>query len=1135
MTLTPDLSFSLADRYAALQGEVLLTGIQALVRGPLDQLRADRQAGRSTSAFISGYQGSPLGGYDRELQANVALLDEFGVVHRPALNEELGATAVMGSQLVSTFDARRYDGVVGVWYGKAPGLDRAGDAIRHAQFAGTGRYGGVLALVGDDPACKSSTLPSRSEPLLAALGLPVFYPGTMQDVLDLCRHGVELSRACGLWVAMKVVTAIADGSGIAVVDPDRLQPEVPILERDGHVWTPALTGHIGPVNAILGEGEVLGTRMEMAQRYVEANGLSRFVVDGPSPWLGVVAGGHTAEQVLEAFGELGLDHAQVAELGIRVLKLGALHPLDVAAIRRLAGGVQTLLVVEDKQPFLETMVRDALYGRSGAPAVIGKRDAAGAPLIPLTGALTSTVLAEPLRRVLETTVAPERLRPARRDDGLQFAIAAEATRTPFFCSGCPHNTSTKVPEGALVGAGIGCHGMIVLMDGDSRGEVVGITQMGGEGAQWIGMAPFLDAPHLFQNLGDGTFCHSGQLAVQAAIAAGVTMTFKLLYNSAVAMTGGQDATGQLPVPQVATKLIADGVKEVIITTDEPSRYRRVALPARTRVWHRDRIVEAQDRLRGIAGVTVLIHDQQCAAEKRRDRKRGLVPTPTRKIVIDHRVCEGCGDCGVQSNCLSLQPLDTEFGRKTVIDQASCNLDTSCIKGDCPAFLTVTPAGRAKTAVRQPDGPPPEPPPIVPAEGVTIRMPGVGGTGVVTVSQLLGAAAKIDGRDSRAVDQTGLSQKAGPVVSTISIGDARAGTVDVLLGFDLLVSVTPANLAGLDPDASVVIASTSIAPTGRMVGRPDTATVEILPYLGELDRRSRAARNRYVDASGLTVGLLGSALTANVFLLGVAFQAGAIPISADAIERAMELNGAAVEANRAAFRWGRTWVVDPVQVEAAAGREVAPAVDTSGLDDLDDDAELRRMVAIRRAELVAYQDRATAAHYVDVVRRCRAAEQAAGGDGTFTRTVAHQLHRLMAYKDEYEVARLLLTSRTRAEQAVGPVENVAWNLHPPLLRSLGMQRKLRLGNWSRPALLALRSMKRVRGTRLDPFGRTDARRTERQLIADYEQLVARLLPELAEDPAGCARVAGLVDVVRGYETVKLRNVAAYRSALAEAGY
>jgi indolepyruvate ferredoxin oxidoreductase len=1137
MTMTPDLSFSLADRYEATSGEVLLTGIQALVRGPLDQLRADRRAGLRTTAFFSGYQGSPLGGYDRELQANRALLDQYDAVHRPAVNEELGATAVMGSQLVATLASRRYDGVVGVWYGKSPGVDRSGDAFRHAQFAGTARYGGVLALVGDDPASKSSTLPSRSEPALAALGLPVLYPGTMQDIVDLCRHGVALSRACGLWVAIKVVTPVADGTGLAVIDPARISPVLPVLVVDGRPWAPQVTGSIGPPYAAAMEAEVLGTRFEMAELYIGQNGLNRFVADPPSAWLGIVVGGHTADQVLAALGALGLDHEAAAACGIRVLKLGAVHPLEREAVRRLARGVETVLVVEDKQPFLEPLVRDALYGTTGAPVVVGKRDVDGSPLVPLAGALTAENLAPALRRVVERVVPAERLVPARREAALRITVSPEAMRTPWFCSGCPHNTSTRVPDGALVGAGIGCHGMITLMGAQGRGEIIGITQMGGEGAQWIGMAPFVDDPHLFQNLGDGTYCHSGQLAVQAAVAADVTMTFKLLYNAAVAMTGGQDATGQLPVPQIATKLIAEGVRRIVITSEDPGRYRGVGLPARTEVWHRDRIIEAQEQLRETPGVTVLIHDQQCAAELRRDRKRGIVPAPGFKVVIDHRICEGCGDCGVQSNCLSLQPLETEFGRKTVIDQASCNLDTSCIKGDCPAFVTVKPATeRSRTGAA--DGGPlaelPEPRLVVPAEGVMIRMPGIGGTGVVTVSQLLGAAAKIDGLAASAVDQTGLSQKAGPVVSTTALGSPVPGRIDVLLGFDLLVAVTPLNVAGLDPEASVVVASTTLTPTGRMVGRPDIAGLEVLPYVAELDSRSRAALNRYVDASALTIGLLGSAVTANVFLLGVAHQSGAIPLSAAAIERAIELNGAAVEANLEAFRWGRTWVVDPDRVETAAGHALASDVDLTGLDDLAGDPELQRMVAVRRDELVAYQDRRMADRYLAVVRRCHAVESAAGGDGSFTRTAAHQLHRVMAYKDEYEVARLLLSGRSRIEQAVGPVEEVTWHLHPPMLRALGMNSKLRLGARSRPALTSLASMKRLRGTRFDPFGRAKVRRAERQLVGDYVALLERLLPRLASEPGECARLAGLVDMVRGYEDIKLANLARYQEALAAEG-
>jgi indolepyruvate ferredoxin oxidoreductase len=1124
--------FTLGDRYTTVSGEILATGVQALARLPMDQMRADRRAGLDTAAFISGYQGSPLGGYDRELQSQRALLDELRIVHRPALNEELGATAVTGSQLAQTFASHRYDGVLGIWYGKSPGVDRAGDAIRHGNFAGTSRHGGVLALTGDDPACKSSTLPSRSEVTLGALGVAVLYPGTVQDVLDLGLHGVALSRASGLWVAIKVVTAVADGSGTALVDPDRIRPVVPSLEVDGRAWTPTLTGNVMTPSL---EAEVLGPRTEMALRYILENGLNRIVVDAPRPWLGIVAGGHVCEQVMEALATLGLDEGALEDAGVRVLKLGALSPFDGQSVRRLAAGTSTVLVVEDKTPNVETLVRDALYGVADRPRVLGKRDAEDRPLIPLTGALTAAGLVEPLRRVLTMVLPPERLAPSRTAAKPSFHLSPEAVRTPFFCSGCPHNTGTLVPDGSLVGAGIGCHGMVSFLGGGSRGTITGITQMGGEGSQWIGIAPFVADPHLFQNVGDGTFFHSGQLSVQAAVAADVDITFKLLYNSAVAMTGGQDATGLLPVPAVASKLLSEGVKEVVITTDEPGKYRGVPLPKGATVRHRDDIIKAQEHLRTIPGVTVLIHDQQCAAEKRRDRKRGLLPRPTFKIMIDERVCEGCGDCGVKSNCLSLQPIDTEFGRKTTIDQASCNLDVSCIKGDCPAFVTVTLAKGGSRGGR-PGGvldgtEAPEPTPIIPAAGATLRMPGIGGTGVVTVSQMLAAAARMEEIPTHSVDQTGLSQKAGPVVSTISIGAPEPGRIDVLLGFDVLTSVTPANLQGLDPEASVVVASTTITPTGRMVGRVATAPLDPRPLVAELDSRSRRGANTYVDASRLTAGLLGDAVTANVFLLGVAYQAGVIPVTAASIERAIDLNGTAVDLNLQAFRWGRLWVVDPDHVERQAGLRPQAEGSTKGLEDFAGDAELQRMLAVRVAELTAYQDRRYARRYLGVVRRCAEAERTAGTDGAFTRTVAHQLHRLMAYKDEYEVARLLLEGGDQVTRTFGEVDKVTWNLHPPVLRAMGLKRKLKLGPWARPALVGLRSMKRVRGTRLDPFGRAEVRRTERQLVVDYVALVDRLLPLLATDPADAARVAGLVDVVRGYEGVKMANVEAYRKMLA----
>jgi indolepyruvate ferredoxin oxidoreductase len=1124
--------FSLQQRYEAAPRQILATGIQALVRLPIDLMRADRAKGWNTAAFISGYQGSPLGGYDRELQSQRKLLDELNIVHVPGLNEELAATSVFGSQVAQTYERPKFEGVAGVWYGKSPGLDRAGDAIRHGSFGGTGRKGGVVLLVGDDAAAKSSTLPSRSDPTLVALHLPVFYPGTVQEVLDLGIHAFAMSRLTGLWVAMKITTPVADGSGIAEVSPGRVDPVLPTFDVDGKRWTPTLSGHVGVPFANTLEIEVLGNRIEWAKRYVAANPVNQFVTNPAQAWLGIVAGGYDMQQVLEALRVLGLDAERLAALGVRVLKLGALHPLDHGAIRELAGGVSTVMVCEDKLDFLESRVRSVLYGSANAPAIVGKVDHDGRPLITHYGALTIDNLVDSLRRVLTLRIPADQLATVRKPEPVRITLGVEAVRTPFFCSGCPHNTGLLVPEGSLVGAGIGCHGMVSIVPREQTGHVTGITQMGGEGAQWIGTAPFVEDQHFFQNMGDGTFFHSGQLAVQAAIASGTTMTFKILYNAAVAMTGGQDAAGLRSVPEMAQMLMAEGVKHITITTDDPAKYRGVDLPSGVDVVHRDAIVDAQEKLRAMDGVTVHIHDQQCAAEKRRDRKRGILAPATFRVMIDERVCEACGDCGVKSNCLSLHSTETEFGRKTVIDQASCNVDASCLKGDCPAFITVKP-GKSKKTKRgtMSEEPLPAPTLVVPPD-VAIRMPGIGGTGVVTVSQVLAAAAQIAGVDAKTADQTGLSQKAGPVVSTVTLGDPTPGQIGVLLAFDALASSTPANLAGLDSEHSVALVSTSIAPTGRMIGKVASHGLDLTPLRTELARRTNATRNLYVDASQLVTALLGNAVTANVFMVGAAYQAGFIPLPGEAIERAIELNGTAVEANLAAFRWGRRWTVDPGEVEKTAGANVAYDLQPYEVDEIDD-AVLRELVERRAGDLVAYQNKRYAARYVDVVVRAHRAEEAAAGDGEFAATVARQLHHAMAYKDEYEVARLLLAGRAKVAAQFGDDAKMTWNLYPPMLRSMGLGRKLRFGSWSVPLLGALRRMKGLRGTALDPFGHAKVRRTERAMVEEYIALVDEASARLSTDPRKALELVGLIDQVRGYEGVKMANVERYREALATA--
>ena len=1149
--------FDLDAKYREEEGSFFFTGVQALVRAPLEQIRADRRAGQRTAGFISGYQGSPLGGYDRELIAHRQILDSLDIVHKPGLNEDLGATAVMGSQVAATFPGQRFDGVLGVWYGKSPGLDRSGDAIRHANYAGTSRTGGVLALTGDDPSNKSSTLPSSSEWALADLHVPTLHPGNVQEVLDLALHGVAMSRASGLWSGIKIVTAVADGSGTVQVGPGRIDPVIPELIWDGQPYFPKVRGNIGPPVTNTVEREIYEARLELARLYGVENKLNRVTHDAPDAWLGVVASGRVYHEVLEAFRVLGVSEEDLVGLGIRLFQLSQLYPMDRDVMRGFARGLREVVVVEEKRPFIEMHLRDALYGLVDAPPVVGKKDPEGTILVPGHGALDADALVEPLRRRVTTQVDPSRLVPAHVHEEPALAgrrLGMLPSRTPYYCSGCPHSTGTKAPEDALVGGGIGCHGLVGLMDPKRVGTVMGNTHMGGEGAHWVGIEPFVDVDHFIQNMGDGTFAHSGSLAIRQAVSAGSHMTFKILYNGAVAMTGGQDAAGAMPVDRLSSWLLAEGVTRVLITTDDRGKYRGVDLAGGVEVWDRDRIIEAQQALAAEPGVTVLIHDQQCAAEKRRDRKRGLADDPPIRVVINERVCEGCGDCGSKSNCLSVQPIETEFGRKTAIHQSSCNKDYSCLDGDCPAFLTVVPrkkglrkASRSEGgARRRPELDPAElaePTPIVPTGDLTIRMPGIGGTGVVTVSQVLGTAATLAGKYVGGLDQTGLSQKAGPVVSDLRLTDEpvegtnkiTSGSVDLYLVFDMLVGLSPNNLMGTSAERTVAVASTTKTPTGLMIRDTKARFPDQKELQNELDAATRADHNRYLDAVELTERLFGDSVTANIFQVGVAYQIGALPIGAGAIEQAIELNGAAVEANKLAFRWGRMWAIDPERVRAASvypedhmpkpSEALSGAIAAAGLTE----GELGRLVRLRAADLADYQDERYARKYLDTV-----AKAAATGQDQFAEAVARYMYKLMAYKDEYEVARLHLeeTAKLQVTDAVGSDVKVSWNLHPPSLRAMGMDGKIRLGPWFKPALSSLRGAKRLRGTPMDPFGYAKVRRVERSLVKEYRTLVEKVAPEVDDANVELAtELANLPDLVRGYEEVKLANVDVYHSELA----
>jgi indolepyruvate ferredoxin oxidoreductase len=1145
----PDVSIE--DKYVLEQGTIFLSGIQALVRVMLDQVRADRRNGLNTAVFCSGYQGSPIGGLDKEILRLRGLATDHALHFMPGLNEELAATAVYGSQLALGLPGPRYDGVTGIWYGKNPGLDRAMDALRHANFAGTHPRGGALALVGDDPSCKSSTLPSAGEATLAALNMPTFYPGTLQEVLDLGLHAIACSRASGLWSALKIVTNVADSAGTASVWPARVVPVMPTVEWEGQPYRHRPSGNLLAPASLDLERTLFGPRLELARQYAAVNQLNPVSVPTRDAWLGVVAPGKVYYELMQALRDLGVDQRDLDRAGIRLMKVGMLYPHDKQAFCEFARGLEEIFVVEEKLPFLEVAVRDALYGTAGAPRVVGKLDEHDRPLLPAELDLDADTIALALARRLQARLDLDSVRVrAEQIEERRAALAREApglARTPYFCSGCPHNTSTANPDDVLLGAGIGCHTMILLAP-EGRGTITGITQMGGEGAQFVGMKDFTDSLHFVQNVGDGTFHHSASLAIRFAAAANVNITYKLLYNDTVAMTGGQDVLGQLKIPDLTKWLALEGVKRIILTTEQPERYEGVALHPICEVRHRRDLAEAQAELAAVEGVTVLIHDQACAAELRRLRKRGKAADPPQRIFINERVCEGCGDCGKKSNCLSVLPVDTEFGRKTQIHQSSCNKDYSCLRGDCPSFLTVVPAKGKKPASKPGDakakGAPPMPPVELrePATRVSrddflMRMPGVGGTGVVTVSQIIQMAAMLDGRHCFGLDQTGLSQKGGPVVSDVRISrdriegsnKASAGRADLLLGFDVLGAASPKNLLVADPQRTVAVVNIAAVPTAAMVTDTRVRFPDQQRTLETIERSTRAAENVYVDAQMLSERLFGDHMPANTILIGAAFQAGCLPISSAALEQAIRLNGAAVDKNLAAFAWGRAAVADPAAVQAALdppADDVAPRAAN----------ELERILAVRISELTAYANEAYAREYEERVREVAGAEAARGapGETAVAEAYARSLYKLMAYKDEYEVARLhlLASEREKVAEQFGEGAKVWFMLHPPLLRAMGLQRKLKLGGWFRPMFGLLYRMRRLRGTWLDPFGRAEVRRVERRLIAEYRELMDRALERLSPETHGTlARIAELPDVIRGYEDIKLRGVERFREEAA----
>ena len=1130
---------TLDDKYDLTKSRVFVTGYQALVRLTLMQKEFDRRAGLNTAGYVTGYRGSPLGGLDYQFQRVAALLQKNDVVFQPGINEDLAATALWGSQQAELRGEGKYDGVFGIWYGKGPGVDRTGDVFRHANFAGTSKHGGVLALMGDDHTAELSTTAHQSEYHFVDVMIPILNPAGVQEILDYGLYGFAMSRYTGAWAALKCMhetvesTAVIDGSleRIKIVTPtDFAMPEGGLGIRLGDTF--------------LGmEARLHDYKRDAMLAFIRANKLNRVITSGGrNAKIGVITTGKAYLDVRQALDELGIDEVRCNDLGLRIYKVGCPWPISRQDLAEFAKGLDLIIVVEEKRSLIEVQVREELYGTANQPVVVGKKDEQGNWLFPVKGALDPNDVAICIgERLLK--VAPNeqiaghvaRLKEAQR----VLAVTQDvAVRTPYFCSGCPHNSSTVVPAGSRAYAGIGCHFMAQWMDRSTQGY----THMGGEGANWIGEAPFSKRGHVFQNLGDGTYNHSGYMAIRAAIASGVNITYKILFNDAVAMTGGQMHDGGLTVWQIAAQVAAEGAKRVVVVSDEPKKYPPgIEWPKGISFHHRDDLQAVQKVLSEIPGTTVLIYDQTCAAEKRRRRKRGTFPDPDKRVIVNELVCEGCGDCGVQSNCVSVQPLETEFGRKRVIDQSSCNKDYSCVKGFCPSFVTVHGAKLKQGVGANLDAPmPPLPEPKLPPMGQTygIIVTGVGGTGVVTIGGILGMAAHLEGKGVGIIDMAGLAQKGGAVYSHMRIAEraedihairVAAGGADLVLGGDIVVAGNKKVLAAVQPGQTAMVVNLAEFLPGDFTRNADfSLPTERLKRA--ISNASGAEHAHFIDANRIASALFGSTLAANVFLVGYAYQLGAIPLSGEAIEQAIALNGEAVKVNVAAFRFGRRAAVDPAGVEALA--KPAQADENQRLSQSFDE-----MVERRVEFLTAYQSSRYAGRYHALVERAKDAEAAkAPGQCGFAEAVARYLFKLMAYKDEYEVARLYTDGNFLKQVAStfdGQDLRFEFHLAPPLWTKpdpvTGVPRKTSFGPWMMSAFGVLAKLKFLRGTAFDPFGYSHERKVERKLIADYETLLEELMAKLTpvNHPLAVA-LAAIPEKIRGYGHVKARHLDAAKA-------
>jgi indolepyruvate ferredoxin oxidoreductase len=1149
---------SLEDKYTVERGRVFLTGTQALIRLLMLQRARDAAAGLNTAGFVSGYRGSPLGGLDQALARARAHLERSHIVFQPGVNEDLAATAVWGTQQVTMFPRAKYDGVFGMWYGKGPGVDRCGDVFKHANAAGTAPHGGVLVLAGDDHAAKSSTLPHQSEHIFKACLIPVLNPASVQDYLDLGLHGYAMSRYSGLWVAFKCVTDVVESGSSVEVDPSRIQTRIP-----SDFVLPAGGLNIRWPDGILEqEARVLDYKVYAALAYARANGLDRIVWDSPKARLGIVTTGKSFGDTMQALADLGITREAARDIGLRVYKVGMSWPLEPTGARRFAEGLEEILVVEEKRQLIEYQIKEELYNwKEGvrAPRVVGKFDdsgewsrsggqPAGTWLLPAhyehSPAMVARAVALRLRKLGMDAALGSQFRERLAFLDFKEKVLAKprvtAIRQPYFCSGCPHNTSTRVPEGSRATAGIGCHFMAVWMNRNTAT----FTHMGGEGAPWIGQAPFTGEKHIFANLGDGTYFHSGLLAIRAAVAAKVSMTYKILYNDAVAMTGGQRHDGPLDPAMISRQIAAEGVKPIVVVTDEPEKYPHGTNWAPgVSVRHRDELDAVQRELREIPGVSALIYDQTCASEKRRRRKRNEFPDPARRVVINERVCEGCGDCSVKSNCLSVEPLETEFGRKRAINQSSCNKDYSCLKGFCPSFVTVEGGQLRKGRKAAGDGddfPPLAEPGIAAAESAYgILVTGIGGTGVITIGQIIGMAAHLEGKGVSVLDMSGLAQKYGAVMSHVQVaatpGAIHAarldtGGADLVLGCDLVVTASTESIAKMAPARTRAVVNATVTPTAEFVKNPDWQ----LPGSDlQADVRDSCSDAAFVPATELATGLMGDAIATNMFVLGYAYQKGWVPLSGASLERAIELNGVAVEFNRKSFLWGRRAAADLERVRRIAAPAAVIPIDQHFSRSLDELVE-------RRAKfLEQYQGKRYSERFRNLVERVTRVELDRTGSTKLAEAVARSYHKLLAYKDEYEVARLHADGELR-RKIEGMFEGdyrLVFHLAPPLLARVdpltGEPRKMRFGGWMLPVFRILRSLRFLRGTPLDPFGYTEERRMERALIGEYERTVEQLLKGLTpQNHALSVEIASLPEEMRGFGHIKKRNVEAARRKTGE---